>query len=109
MKIRAFFASVFRRSIWANPVDEDKEAGGMVSIWALTYEHHPVPELHSFKEPISVEQREKLLVGAAADRNFCAIRSENRAQRAMPLRIGQEIQEVRWREGTVALICSQTT
>jgi uncharacterized protein len=55
-----------RRSIWADFIDEDKEAGGMVPIWALAYEHHPDPEIRSFKEPISVEQREKLLVGAAA-------------------------------------------
>jgi uncharacterized protein len=33
---------------------------------ALAYEHHPDPEMRPYKEPMSIERREQLIVGVAA-------------------------------------------
>ena len=41
-------------------------AGLLVPILALAHEHHPDPEMRPYKEPISAEMRERLIIGAAA-------------------------------------------
>jgi len=38
----------------------------MVPIWALAYGHHEDPEMRPYDKPISDEQREELIIGAAA-------------------------------------------
>ena len=55
-----------RRDGWAVLMDDEEHAGSLVPILALAHEHHPDPEMRPYKEPISAEMREKLIVGAAA-------------------------------------------
>jgi uncharacterized protein len=55
-----------RRDGWAVLMDDEAHAGSLVPILALAHEHHPDPEMRPYKEPISAEMREKLIVGAAA-------------------------------------------
>jgi uncharacterized protein len=55
-----------RRNSWAALMDDEDLAGSLVPILALAHEHHPDPEMRPYKEPISPEMREKLIVGAAA-------------------------------------------
>ena len=46
---------------------EDEEHGGsLVAIFALANEHNPDPEMRPYKDPISAELRETLIVSAAA-------------------------------------------
>ena len=46
---------------------EDMEHGGwLVPIFALAHEHDPDPAMRPYEKPIDHEQREKLIVGAAA-------------------------------------------
>jgi uncharacterized protein len=47
-------------------MDDEAHAGSLVPILALAHEHHPDPEMRPYKEPISAEMREQLIVGAAA-------------------------------------------
>ena len=51
---------------WSLLVDDEDHAGSLVPIFALAHEHDPDPSLRPYREPISAEQREKLIVGAAA-------------------------------------------
>ncbi len=55
-----------RRKEWATLVDDDEHGGSLVPIFALAHEHDPDPEMRPYKEPMSGEMREKLIVGAAA-------------------------------------------
>ena len=55
-----------RRTEWASLLDDEENGGAVVPIFALAHEHDPDPEMRPYKEPISAEQREKLIVGAAA-------------------------------------------
>ena len=55
-----------RREGWAELLGDDEFGGSLVPIFALAHEHHPDPEMRPYKEPISAEQREKLIIGAAA-------------------------------------------
>ena len=55
-----------RRDIWFELMDDEDEGGAMVPIWALAYEHHEDPEMRPFDEPVTDDQRQDLLVGAAA-------------------------------------------
>lgn len=55
-----------RRDIWAELMDDEDNGGAIVPIFALAHEHHPDPEMRPYKEPIDKEQRENLVVGAAA-------------------------------------------
>ncbi|MCQ0090520.1 UPF0149 family protein [Roseovarius sp. M141] len=54
-----------RREIWFEIMDDENEGGAMVPIWALAYEHHEDPEMRPFDEPVSDDQRQELLIGAA--------------------------------------------
>jgi uncharacterized protein len=56
----------FHKEQWAALLDDEKHGGWLVPIFALAHEHHPDPEMHPYKEAISDEQRERLIVGAAA-------------------------------------------
>jgi uncharacterized protein len=55
-----------RKSEWAVLLNDDEHGGWLVPIFALAHEHNPDPEMRPYKEPISAEAREKLIVGAAA-------------------------------------------
>jgi uncharacterized protein len=54
------------KSEWAALLNDDEHGGWLVPIFALAHEHDPDPEMRPYKEPISAEAREKLIVGAAA-------------------------------------------
>jgi uncharacterized protein len=54
-----------RRREWL-PMMDDKEHGGwFVSIFALAYENHPDPEMRPYKQPMTPQRREQLIVGMA--------------------------------------------
>jgi uncharacterized protein len=55
-----------RRTNWAVLLDDEKHGGWLVPIFALAHENHPDPEMRPYKGAISAEEREKLIVGAAA-------------------------------------------
>jgi hypothetical protein len=56
-----------RKADWAAFLDDEKHGGWLVPIFALAHEHNPDPEMRPCKEAISAEDREKLIVGAAAE------------------------------------------
>jgi uncharacterized protein len=51
---------------WAALLADEKHGGWLVPIFALAHEHDPDPEMRPYKEAIGGEEREKLIVGAAA-------------------------------------------
>ena len=55
-----------RREDWFVLFNNENHGGSLVPIFALAHEHDPDPEMRPYKEPISVEQREKLIIGTAA-------------------------------------------
>ncbi len=55
-----------RRKLWIKLMDDEEHMGWLVPILALAHEHHPDPEMRPYREPISAEMRERLIVGAAA-------------------------------------------
>jgi uncharacterized protein len=55
-----------RRTDWAVLLDDEKHGGCLVPIFALAHENDPDPEMRPYKEAISVEERENLIVGVAA-------------------------------------------
>jgi len=55
-----------RKAEWAALLDDEEYGGWLVPILALAHEHDPDPEMRPYKEPITSEAREKLIVGAAA-------------------------------------------
>src|SRR6202051_3857015 len=55
-----------RRTDWAVLLDDEKHSGCLVPIFALAHEHDPAPEKRPYNDAISAEEREKLIVGAAA-------------------------------------------
>jgi uncharacterized protein len=54
-----------RRESWSQLFDDTEHAGTLVPILALAHEHHPDPEMRPYKEPMSAERREQLIVGMA--------------------------------------------
>jgi uncharacterized protein len=56
----------FHKEQWAALLSDEQHGGLLVPIFALAHEHDPDPEMRPFKEAIGAEQREKLIVGAAA-------------------------------------------
>ena len=55
-----------RGGAWASLMNDEEHGGSLVPIFALAHEHDPDPEMRPYKEPISAELRERLIVGAAA-------------------------------------------
>ena len=51
---------------WSLLLDDEDNGGSLVPIFALAHENDPDPSLRPYQEPISVEKREYLIVGAAA-------------------------------------------
>jgi uncharacterized protein len=56
----------FHREQWAALLADEEHGGWLVPIFALATEHSPDPAMRPYKEPISTETREQLIVGAAA-------------------------------------------
>jgi uncharacterized protein len=55
-----------RRDSWSSLMEDEEHGGSLIPILALAHEHHPDPEMRPYKEPISAEMRERLILGAAA-------------------------------------------
>ena len=55
-----------RKTKWVAVLEDEEHGGWLVPILALAHEHDPDPEMRPYKEPITAEAREKLIVGAAA-------------------------------------------
>jgi uncharacterized protein len=55
-----------RKTDWAALLADEKHGGWLVPIFALAHEHDPDSEMRPYKKAISAEEREKLIVGAAA-------------------------------------------
>jgi uncharacterized protein len=55
-----------RHEDWVVLLEDEDHGGSLVPILALAHEHDPDPEMRPYKEPISIERRENLLVGVAA-------------------------------------------
>jgi uncharacterized protein len=55
-----------RHEDWFDLFEDEDHGGSLVPILALAHENDPDPEMRPYKEPISAERREKLLVGVAA-------------------------------------------
>ncbi len=55
-----------RHEDWVVLLEDEDHGGSLIPILALAHEHDPDPEMRPYKEPISVERRENLLVGVAA-------------------------------------------
>jgi uncharacterized protein len=55
-----------RRKDWSPLLHDEENGGSIVPILTLAHELDPDPEMRPYKEPISAELREKLIVHAAA-------------------------------------------
>ncbi len=55
-----------RKEEWTTLLDDENHGGSLVPILILAHEHDPDPEIRPYKEPISAERRENLIVGVAA-------------------------------------------
>jgi uncharacterized protein len=55
-----------RRDSWLRLMDDEEHGGALIPIMALAHEHDPDPQMRPYKEPISAERREQLIVGIAA-------------------------------------------
>ena len=51
---------------WSELLNDEESGGSLVPIMALTHEHDTDPEMRTYKEPVSPERREQLIVGVAA-------------------------------------------
>jgi uncharacterized protein len=71
----------FHKEQWAALLADEQHGGLLVPIFALAHEHHPDPEVRPYKEAISAQQRERLIVGAAA--GVIGIYRYFKAQRAL--------------------------
>jgi uncharacterized protein len=56
----------FHKEQWAALLGDEEHGGWLVPIFALAHEHDPDPEMRPYKEAISAEKREELIVSAAA-------------------------------------------
>ncbi|WP_149777228.1 UPF0149 family protein [Ruegeria intermedia] len=73
---------------WAELMDDEEEAGALVPIMALAYEHHEDPKMRPFDGPISEGKRKRLLIRAVAGvmrlHHYFVRRREYRAPSAEP-------------------------
>ena len=58
-----------RREYWTDLIDDEEHGGSLAPIFALAHENSPDPAMRPYKEPVSEELRETLIVGAAAGMN----------------------------------------
>jgi uncharacterized protein len=55
-----------RKNDWADLLNDEQHGGWLVPIFALAHENNLDEVMRPYKEPVSTEMREKLIVGAAA-------------------------------------------
>lgn len=55
-----------RPDIWRLFMEDENESGAILPIWALAYEYHDDPEMRPFDKPVTEDQRQELVIGAAA-------------------------------------------
>jgi uncharacterized protein len=55
-----------RQRDWSTLFDDENHGGSLVPIFVLAHEHDPDPEMRPYKEPITAERREQLIIGTAA-------------------------------------------
>ena len=55
-----------RRADWGELLNDEDEGGWIIPIFALAHEHDPDPAMRPYREPMSAERREDLIVRAAA-------------------------------------------
>jgi uncharacterized protein len=55
-----------RKKDWASLLGDEQHGGSLVPIFALAHENNPDPAMRPYKEPISAERREDLIVHAIA-------------------------------------------
>jgi uncharacterized protein len=58
-----------RKECWVDLLNDEEHGGSLVPIFTLAHEHHPDAAMRPYKEPVSAELRETLIVGAAAGMN----------------------------------------
>jgi uncharacterized protein len=58
-----------RKEYWSDLIDDEEHGGSLIPIFALAHENSPDPAMRPYKEPVSAELRETLIVGAAAGMN----------------------------------------
>ncbi len=56
----------FHKEQWAALLNDEDRGGWLVPIFALATEHSPDPAMRPYKQPVSAELRENLIVRAAA-------------------------------------------
>jgi len=56
----------FGKEDWALLVNDDDHGGSLIPIFALANENNSDPKMRAYKDPISAELRETLIVSAAA-------------------------------------------
>src|SRR5215207_10035516 len=90
-----------RRADWGELLKDEDNGGWIISIFALAHEHDPDPAMRPYREPISAERREDLIVRAAAGitaisryfeprrRMLAALRSERPTHRRTGPKIGR--------------------
>src|SRR5215210_7579097 len=55
-----------RQEDWAELMEDEDHGGWLVPILALAHEHDPDPSMPPYREPMSADRREQLIVGIAA-------------------------------------------
>jgi uncharacterized protein len=55
-----------RKEDWADLLDDEEHGGSVIPILALAHEQDPDAKMRPYSGPISADQRDKLIVGAAA-------------------------------------------
>jgi uncharacterized protein len=55
-----------RRDGWTELMNDENRGGAIIPILALAHEHHPDPEMRPYKQTMSAERREQLIVAVAA-------------------------------------------
>jgi uncharacterized protein len=78
-----------RREDWAGLLDDEDHGGLLVPILARAHEYDPDPEMRPYKEPVSAERREQLIVGVAA--SVPAIYRYFASQRRLSTRAEREV------------------
>ena len=82
-----------RKDYWMDLLEEDNHGGSLVRILALAHENDPDPEVRPYKEPLTAEQREKLIIGVAAGVMNVYKYNALVAHRRMPFASGLSIAE----------------
>ena len=81
----------FGKEDWALLLNDEDHGGSLIPIFALANEHNPDPKMRPYKDPISTELRETLIVSAATGatriyRYFKARRSPDDDPLGIPFR-----------------------